>query len=221
MKKKGKMSLQIFMANYNQEPFSVKGSLYTSFKTYDAIPIKSNGKPAFTCIQAYCDTADEGKDYLCSIVYGVYDMEAYVLDIVYTQEKMEVTEKLVAKSFYENNVNDADIESNNGGKGFARQVISLLKNVFKTNKTTVKWFHNSANKQARIRSNASWVMEHIHYPIDWMYRWPDYYKDMTKYKSDGKNAHDDAPDATTGVAETVTGKRKKAKILKKSKYGLY
>lgn len=26
---------------------------------------------------------------------------------------------------------------------------------------------------------------------------------MTKYQREGKNAHDDAPDATTGVAETM------------------
>lgn len=62
-------------------------------------------------------------------------------------------------------------------------------------------------------------MEHIYYPVDWMYRWPKYFKAMTKYKAKGKNKHDDAADATTGVAESITGRRKKAKIHKKSRYG--
>lgn len=220
VKKKKKMSRQIFEANYNQEPFDVKGALYSYFKTYTDIPRKENGKPAFTRIGAYCDTADEGKDYLCSIVYGVYDMEAYVLDVVYTQEKMEKSEKMVAKSYYDYQVNDADIESNNGGKGFARQIKNILKTEFKTNKTVVKWFHQSGNKQARIRSNATWVMEHIYFPANWMDRFPEYYRDMKKYKASGKNDHDDAPDCTTGVAEQITGKRKKAKVLNKRKYGL-
>ena len=212
-KKKRKMSLNIFMANYQQEPFDVKGALYTSFKTYEILP-------KLTTIKAYADTADEGKDYLCSIVYGVYNMEAFVLDIVYTQLPMEKTEKMVAESFYNNKVKHADIESNNGGKGFARAVERELKTRFKSNSTVIKWFHQSDNKQARIRSNSSWVMEHIHYPVDWMYRWPEYYQAMKKYKSTGKNDHDDAPDATTGIAEKMAG-CKKARVGRKSKYGIY
>lgn len=221
IKKKRKMSRQIFEANYNQEPFDVKGALYTSFKTYEDIPRHSDGRPAFTRIRAYCDTADEGNDYLCSIVYGEYNMEAYVLDVVYTQDGMEKTEQMVAKSYHDYNVNDADIESNNGGKGFARQVLNILKHKFKTNKTIIKWFHQSANKLARIKSNATYVMEHIYYPANWMDRFPEYYKDMKKFKGNGKNEHDDAPDCTTGVAEQLTGKRKKARVGSKRKYGLY
>lgn len=220
IKKKAKMSAQIFQANYNQDPFDVKGALYSSFKTYEDVPRLSDGRPAFTGIYAYCDTADEGNDYLCNIIYGVYDMEAYVLHIIYTQDSVEITEKQVAQAYFDYAVNRADIESNNGGKGFARQVEGILKRVFKFNKTVIKWFHQSANKLARIKSNASWVMEHIHYPTDWMYRWPEYYRDMKKFKGNGKDEHDDAPDTTTGIAETITGKRKKAKIRKKSRYGL-
>ena len=44
-------------------------------------------------------------------------------------------------------------------------------------------------------------MEHVYYPEDWRYRWPEYYKSMVKYQKEGKNAHDDAQDATTGIAE--------------------
>ncbi|MNF09377.1 hypothetical protein D3C80_2100240 [compost metagenome] len=46
-------------------------------------------------------------------------------------------------------------------------------------------------------------MDHIYYPVNWRDKWPDYYKAMTSYQREGKNAHDDAPDATTGVAETM------------------
>ena len=220
MKKKRKMSPEIFEANYNQNPFNKKGALYSYFKTYDDVPRLSDGSPAFSHIAAYCDTADEGKDFLCNIIYGVYDMEAYVLHIIYTQDKVEITEKQVAQAYFDYEVNKADIESNNGGKGFARQVEQILKRLFKSNKTIIKWFHQSANKLARIKSNASWVMEHIHYPADWMYRWPEYYKAMTSFKGNGKDDNDDAPDCTTGIAETITGKKKKAKVRKKSRYGL-
>ena len=50
-------------------------------------------------------------------------------------------------------------------------------------------------------------------------RWPDYYNAMVKYQREGKNKHDDAPDATTGVAEQFNNK-KKVKVKSKSKIGL-
>lgn len=197
------MGEDIVSANYDQEPIDLKGQLYTSFKTYDDVPRDSTGKPLFSVIKNYTDTADEGDDYLCSITYGVYNREAYILDVIYTQAAMEITEPMVAKSLYEFGVNRARIESNNGGRGFARQVESILKDKYHSNKTRVKWFHQSQNKVARILSNSTWVMDHIYYPSNWRDKWPDYYQAMFKYQKEGKNAHDDAPDATTGVAENT------------------
>lgn len=208
------MGEDIASANYNQEPIDLKGRLYTKFKTYEDIPRDIGGNQLFTEIKNYTDTADSGSDYLCSITYGVYNMEAYVLDIVYTQEAMEHTEGKVAKMLFDHKVNIADIESNNGGKGFARAVESILQQQFQTNKTSIKWFHQSQNKKARILSNATWVMDHIYFPKNWRDRWPDYYKDMNKYQREGNNAHDDAPDATTGIAEKISKGKIKLKTFR-------
>ncbi|NFO12742.1 terminase [Clostridium botulinum] len=201
--KKKAMGADIASANYQQEPIDLKGRLYNSLKTYIDIPRDEKGNSVFTGINAYCDTADDGSDWLCNIIYGTYNKEAYILDIVYTQEPMEITEDKVAKSLYDNFVNKALIESNNGGKGFARAVERILKEKYKSNKTRVKWFHQSQNKIARILSNATWVMDHIYYPKNWREKWPEYYDAMIKYQREGKNKHDDAPDATTGVAENM------------------
>lgn len=203
MDKISAMGEDIASANYNQEPIDLKGQLYTSFKTYDDVPRDTTGKPLFSSVRNYTDTADEGSDYLCSITYGVYNKEAYILDVIYTQKPMEDTEPMVAKALFKYGVNRAKIESNNGGRGFARSVNSILKQEYKSNKTKVRWFHQSENKIARILSNSTWVMNHIYYPKNWKDRWPDYYKAMYKYQREGKNAHDDAPDATTGVAENT------------------
>lgn len=195
------MGEDIASANYQQIPIDLKGCLYSSFKTYDSAPYNH-----FESVKAYVDTADTGSDYLCCIVYGVYNKEAYVLDVYYTKEAMEVTETGVARTIYENNVNVADMESNNGGRGFARSVERILKDEFKSNKTKIKWFHQSKNKVARILSNSTWVMDHIYFPVNWRDRWPEYYKAMVSYQREGKNKHDDAPDATTGVAEQCVAK---------------
>lgn len=197
------MGLDIASANYQQEPIDIKGKLYSSFKTYEKIPTDASGNPLFISIRNYTDTADTGDDYLCSINYGVYNGEAYVLNVLYTKQPMEVTEPAVAKMLYEDKVNIADIESNNGGRGFARQVERILHEKYRTNRVQINWFHQSKNKKARILSNSTWVMNHVYFPVNWKDRFPEYYEAMTKYQKEGKNLHDDAPDATTGIAEKI------------------
>lgn len=200
------MGEDIASANYQQEPIDLKGRLYTSFKTY------SGELPVFKEVRNYTDTADTGEDYLCSINYGVtFADEAYILDVLYTKEPMEKTEPATANLLDKDQVNIVKIESNNGGRGFARAVERHLKELG-NNCTTVKWFTQSKNKQARIYSNSTWVMEHIYFPEDWRNRFPEYYQAMYKYQREGKNAHDDAPDATTGVAENC--KKAGMRILK-------
>lgn len=195
------MGADIASANYQQEPIDLKGRLYTSFKTY------SGELPQFKEIRNYTDTADTGEDYLCSINYGVtFADEAYVLDVLYTKEPMEVTEPATARMLLEGAVNLARIESNNGGRGFARNVRRILEQELGSNFTSIKWFTQTQNKQARIYSNSAWVMQHIYFPEDWKNRWPEYHNAMIKYQREGQNKHDDAPDATTGIAENCARK---------------
>lgn len=196
------MGPDIASANYQQEPIDIKGKLYTSFKTYTELP------PQFEGIYSYTDTADEGDDWLCSIIWGVYQREAYILDIYFTRDPMEITEPETARRHKEHAVNNATVESNNGGRGFARNVERISKELLQNYRTVWKWFHQSANKKARIITYSTWVMQHIYYPFNWRDRFPEYFEAMNKYQREGKNAHDDAPDATTGIAETMlnTGK---------------
>lgn len=204
MEKCRAMGEDIASANYQQIPIDLKGVLYSNLKTYESVPCDQNGEPLFSVIKNYTDTADTGDDWLASITYGVYNKEAYILDVVYSRASMEHTEPEVADMLYCNAVNIADIESNNGGRGFARQVVQRLRDTYGSNYTKVVPFHQSKNKQARILSNATWVMDHIYFPVNWADRWPEFYKAVTRYQREGKNEHDDAADALTGVAEKLT-----------------
>ena len=189
------MAKEIVYANYQQEPIDIKGRLYNEFKTYIDLP-----KEKIVKISAYCDTADTGDDFLCNIIYADCKDSAYILDIIYTKEAMEITEPLVAEAYKKFNVNVADIESNNGGRAFARNIERITRD--KGNyKTVVKWFHQSGNKIARILSNSAWVNANIYMPIDWKNKWSEFAKDIISYQKEGKNKHDDGPDALTGVAE--------------------
>ena len=189
------MAKEIVYANYQQEPIDIKGRLYSEFKTYVDLP-----KEKIVKISAYCDTADTGEDFLCNIIYADCKDSAYILDVIYTKEAMEITEPMVAEAYKKFNVNIADIESNNGGRAFARNVERITRD--KGNyKTVVKWFHQSGNKIARILSNSAWVNNNIYMPVDWKNKWPEFAKDIISYQKEGKNKHDDGPDTLTGIAE--------------------
>lgn len=194
--KKSKISEDIFMANYHQEPMDKKGAMYGYFNTYDSLPdgLKQN----------YTDTADEGSDFLCSICYNEVisggNRIAYVTDIVYSQEPMEVTESKVANMLKENKTSMAMIESNNGGRGFARNIQRLLQGV----PCTVEWFHQSKNKEARIFANSHSVERLVYFPHDWKERFPLFYRHISDYQRGGKNKHDDCADALTGIVERLS-----------------
>ena len=210
------MSPEIASANYQQEPIDLKGKLYSQLKEYDPSSV-----PKFKRISAYTDTADTGKDYLASYIYGeTFDNEAYILDTIYTKEPMEITEPMLAKKLYQNEVNLSMIESNNGGRGYARSVERILKETYQSNKTKIDWFHQSKNKEARILSNATWVMDHIYFPVGWRNKWPELHDALNTYQREGKNMHDDAPDGLTGVAESMQVNRR-AKVRNKAALGFY
>ncbi len=192
------MSPEIAAANYQQEPMDIKGRLYTSFKTYVELP--SN----VVRVGSYTDTADTGKDYLSSFIYAeTRDKEVYIIDTIYTKEPMEITEPLLAKKLHEHKVNLARIESNSGGRGYGRSVERILRDKYNSNKTKFDYLHQTKNKEARILSNSTWVMDHIYFPENWRQKWPELHEALATYQKEGKNKHDDAPDALTGVAESV------------------
>lgn len=190
------MNLDIVEANYNQKPIDVAGRLYSQFMTYDERP---DGK-----VYNYTDTADTGSDFLCSINYIEHNNEAYITDLVFTDESMETTEQKVAELLYNDNVNEARIESNNGGRGFARNVQSILEQKYKTNRIIITPVAQTKNKESRILSSSAWVQKHVFMPINWDKRWPEFYRQVMSYQRKGRNAHDDSVDVLAAIYEAIT-----------------
>jgi len=210
LSKKRYLSLQtnmdnaIFRANYHQEPVDILGKLYSDFKEYNELPHDlETGKCLIEKIISYTDTADEGNDFLCSIAAGVYKKEIWILEPYYTSAAMEVTEPGQAAFLVRNKVTKAKIESNNGGRGFARNVERLLWENHQTRVPSIEWFHQTENKMARILTSSSYVVNHVFFPQGWRYRWPEFYTALTTFQKEGKNTHDDAPDCLTGLVEMV------------------
>lgn len=181
-----------------QNPKPIKGMLYPRHRTYSELPLLED---SYYLLKNYTDTADSGSDYLCSINYIEVDGMCYIIDMLYTQEPMDVTETLVANMIVADKIEHPLIESNNGGKGFARAVQKLIdvSNHF----CNVSWFHQSDNKEAKIYSCAAKVMNRILWPHDWKERWPEAYESYTTYMREGKPEHDDLQDALSEIVSRI------------------
>lgn len=198
---KKSMSDLIFIANYNQVCIDMKGALYQNLKHYEYIPTDEENNPLFESIVCFVDTADTGKDYLCAIVAGVYNHQLYILDVVYTQERMEITEGLVTDMLYRNQVNMCIVEANNGGKGFARRLQDLLLEKYNTNHTVIKWKQQTKNKKTRILMASSWIEENVYFPSNIKEKFEEFWEHIITFSKSGKNTHDDAEDALTALTE--------------------
>lgn len=197
------MNEDIVAANYNQEPIDVKGKLYPDdLLTYETIPAEALEKGRR---RNYTDTADKGTDWLCSIDYIEWNNEAYVTDMVFSDEPMEVTEPAVADMLVADDIEEAEIESNSGGRGFARNVRREMVERHNSNKTVIIEKPQTANKEARILSSSAWVKYHVLMPTNYKSRFKEFAKQVHGYQKKGKNAHDDGPDVLAGMYEKVTG----------------
>lgn len=189
---KQKLDPVVFEALYQGNPKTKEGLLYGEFMTCKGV---FDGR-----IMNYTDTADMGSDKLCSVCYGYSsDGLVYVTDVVYSSQPMEVTEELVARMLRRNNVRQAVVESNNGGRGFARALQRLVP------ECSIKCLNQRVNKESRILTNASEVMRRVVMPCSWQSDWREFAHELTSFRRQFRaNKHDDAADVLTGIIETVT-----------------
>lgn len=187
-----KLDKENFECLYQGNPLSKEGLMYGPFSTYNALP-------QLRIIKCETDTADKGTDYFCSVVYGLpmdwNDNQVYVLDIMYTQEPMEVTEPMYISLINRWRVNEADIESNNGGRGFSRAVEKYICAI-------VNQRFQTSNKEARIFSNRAKVNRDIVFPVGWEHKFDKFHSHLTKFKKFFKaNKTDETADVLTAIIE--------------------
>jgi predicted phage terminase large subunit-like protein len=179
----------IFLANYQQEVTDMHGQLYKKFSTYYVTPTEFEER------RGYCDSADKGDNYLCSIVGKYSNGYLFVEDVVYTQERVEHTEQMVVNQLLLYEVDYYKVESNNGGRGFALAIEDMVSKA--GGRTYIDWEVSSSNKETRIITNSGMVQTRLLFPKDWKERWPVFYEHLSGYMRTGKNKFDDAPDCAT------------------------
>ena len=192
----------IWMAEYMQEPFEAKGLLFPKsslmrFKLADIAGKRPDGT-----IGA-CDTADKGDDDFCAPFAKVFGPKYFITDVLFTKDPVEVTEPRLAQMVIDTECDQLRIESNNGGRIFAINVRKLV--TTKRKSCLIQARPTTQHKETRILMKAGWIKKHCAFLDETEYtKGSDYgrfMKALTNYKREGDNAHDDAPDGCTILAE--------------------
>ena len=206
----------VFDTQYMQDPTPKEGLMYEGFRTYkiEELPTGTKALQKWN----YTDTADTGADDLCSICFINTPEYCYITDILFTDAPMEVTEPKQAEMLTKNGTVEALIESNNGGRGYSRNVKRILRVDLRNFRCAIKTFTQTENKKARIYTASANVQSDILFPEGWERKWPKFYKALMSYRKDNKkrNQHDDAPDCLTGVYEMHARKSGRKKIHKRN-----
>lgn len=207
----------VFDTQYMQDPAPKEGLMYgEGFKTYSKDMIPGGSKAARKW--NYTDTADTGSDSLVSICFIDTPEYVYVTDVLFSDEPMERTEPAQAEMLTRNGTIRTLIESNNGGRGFARNVKRLLRTDYRNFRCEVSTFTQTQNKKSRIFTNSACVMNDILFPEGWEKKWPKFYSALMSYRKDNKkkSQHDDAPDALTGVYEMHASKSRTKRVRRRN-----
>lgn len=192
----------IWEAEFMQHPVEEKGLLYSidELKRFSMNEVKTKTPDG---IIGFTDTADLGSDYLCALIGQRFGDYTYITDVLFTQDGVEITEPLEADLIVRNKCQTMQIESNNGGRQYARNVKRILDD--RHCKCSITTETTTKNKETRIITMAGYIKEYFYFRNDYEpgSDYDKYMRQFTSYVKLGRNTHDDACDATTGLAEII------------------
>lgn len=194
-------------AKYMAKPYWIGGLMFNEddLNFYDELP---DGEP--DAVIAVCDTKDRGSDYACEPIGYVYGTKHYIEAVVCDNSLPEVVEPKLANALIQHQVSMARFESNSAGGRIADDIKDRCRKAGHTIDIRKKF--STENKETRILTDSLWIKEHCYFKRN--YPNSDYKMFMnmlTHYTTEGKNKHDDAPDAmsmykrfaTTLISATV------------------
>lgn len=189
---------------YKNEPIEREGLLYheEDLRRFQSLPL---GEP--DAILGICDTKDRGSDFYFLPCFKQYGNDFYLVDCICNDSAdYGMQYERSANIIIDNNMQQCEFESNNGGTRVAYEVSKLVDerggrcNI--TEKTT------TSNKETKIIVNADWVKKHVLFKDKELYKPKDEYGVMMSwllsYSVVGKNPHDDVPDGLASFALYVT-----------------
>ena len=191
---------------YKNEPIEREGLLYhpEDIRTYLELP---EGEP--DAILSVCDTKNKGSDFLVCPVCFIYGNDHYLVDTICTDSADYGIQYLrLANLLVQNNVQQCEFESNNGGDRVAYEVEDRVNQMGARCNITTK--PTETNKETRIIVNADWVKKNVLFKDKSQYTpnsdYGVFMKWLFSYSVAGKNAHDDVPDCMANYALFINRK---------------
>jgi len=192
--KRAKMTKEIWLAEYMQEPVDLEGRLFANFKTVTPAELNAlQDAHGVTGCLAYCDVADQGKDFTALAIAAVINKEIYLVETLYTRDNTDVTIPQAAALLDKWNVSYCRVESNAMGAMFSRHLQ-------KATKARILQVNNQANKMTRIIMQSAFILNEFNFV---QYNTPQhlaFIDNVLSFSKEGKNKHDDAPDCLAGLA---------------------
>lgn len=185
---------------YKQEPIEREGLLFPDDKIrrYFNLP---HGEPEI--ITAQCDTKGKGTDYFVMPILQKYGEDYYCVDCVCDNTAdYEMQYENASNTLVNNQVQECEFERNAGGDRVAMEVNKRVENKgWICNITDVP---TETNKEARIFQCSSWILQHIIFKDQSLYKPNEPYGVMVsllkRYSVTGKKQLDDVPDVFSNFA---------------------
>ena len=193
-----------YRALYMNEPIEREGLLYPEgeLRRYFELPGEDKTPDA---VIAVCDTKDKGTDYCVLIIGFIYGENIFIEDVICNNALPEIVEPNIVRLLLKYNVQMAQIESNNAGGRIAQSIAATIKKAGGITKIDTKF--STANKETKILVNSAWVKEYCLFKdksvISDNVEYQRFLRQLCSYTHEGKNKHDDAPDACAMLAEYV------------------
>ena len=193
-------------ALYMNEPIEREGLLYPAdqLQRYFELP---EGEP--DAIIGVCDTKTTGSDYCVMPIVFQYGTKFYVEDCLCENYAPNVVEINLVNKICQWNPHMVRFESNVAGGKLASDIQQAVKERNCRTKIETKW--TQQNKETKILVEAPWVLEHCVFKDDSVIhgeQWAEYRKMiqlLCSYSLEGKNKHDDVPDAFAQLSQYIQG----------------
>lgn len=197
---------------YKQEPIEREGLLFPDDKIrrYFNLP---HGEPEI--ITAQCDIKGKGTDYFVMPILQKYGEDYYCIDCVCDNTAdYEMQYENASNTLVNNQVQECEFERNAGGDRVAMEVNKRVENKgWICNITDVP---TETNKEARIFQCSNWILQHIIFKDQSLYKPNEPYGVMVsllkRYSVTGKKQLDDVPDVFSNFALRMTQGSRIAKV---------
>lgn len=199
-----------WMAKFQQAPYVREGLLFPEeeLKMFDGIM-----PDGIYTVTAACDPAFGGGDSASMPICAVHENgKKYIIDWVHDKRTVKFTIPKICDAIEKYNITEIRFEKNNGGNLFMEDVKDEL---LRRNYLRCRCYEKPApvkiHKEEKIKAYSDWVKDNFIFLMpnrvitsnEAFKRSEDYEKAMLEvsmFTAEGKNSHDDSPDALTQLA---------------------